>query len=147
MKASLSSERWEQVHHLFNEVVDLDPDACAARLDQACHDDPALRQEVESLLVRPVEDAVAVSQGLVRMRSSSQGGKGSVSLLFRWGTDMSLAALEVREKLQHRHLGFTESQLEALLGEAGFERSRVTRAARDPQPPHFMTLPATGGKA
>ena len=50
MKASLSSERWDQVHHLFNEVVDLDPDACAARLDEACHDDPALREEVESLL-------------------------------------------------------------------------------------------------
>jgi ArsR family transcriptional regulator len=53
----------------------------------------------------------------------------------------------VREKLQHQHLGFTESQLEALLEEAGFERVRVTRAARDPQPPHFMTLIATGTKA
>ncbi len=52
----------------------------------------------------------------------------------------------VREKLQHRHLGFTESQLEGLLVEAGFQRIRVFRAARDPQPPHFMTLVATGTK-
>jgi hydrophobic/amphiphilic exporter-1 (mainly G- bacteria), HAE1 family len=57
-------------------------------------------QEVETLLVRPVEDAVAVSQGLVRLRSTAQGGLARVALLFRWGTDMSIAALEVREKLQ-----------------------------------------------
>jgi ubiquinone/menaquinone biosynthesis C-methylase UbiE len=49
----------------------------------------------------------------------------------------------VREKLQHNHLGFTEPALEELLHEAGFERTRIFRAARDPQPPHFMTLVAT----
>lgn len=57
-------------------------------------------QEVESLIVRPVEDAVAVTQGLARLRSSCQAGLGRVALLFRWGTSMDLAALEVREKLQ-----------------------------------------------
>lgn len=50
----------------------------------------------------------------------------------------------VRDKLQHRHLGFSESQLEGVLEEAGFQRVSVFRAARDPQPPHFMTLVATG---
>jgi hypothetical protein len=49
----------------------------------------------------------------------------------------------VREKLEHVHLGFTEAQLEFALGEAGFESVAVQRAARDPQPPHFMTLVAT----
>ena len=52
----------------------------------------------------------------------------------------------VRDKYQHRHLGFTEIALEELLGEAGFERARVLRAARDPEPPHFMTLVATARK-
>jgi len=50
----------------------------------------------------------------------------------------------VREKLQHRHLGFTEQALENALVTAGFQRVSVVRAARDPQPPHFMTLVATG---
>lgn len=50
----------------------------------------------------------------------------------------------VRDQLQHRHLGFTEGELEELLGGAGFERVTIQRAARDPQPPHFMTLVATG---
>ncbi|MCP3920623.1 MAG: metalloregulator ArsR/SmtB family transcription factor [bacterium] len=50
----------------------------------------------------------------------------------------------VRDKLQHVHLGFTEDALESLVREAGFENVSVQRAARDPQPPHFMTLIATG---
>lgn len=52
----------------------------------------------------------------------------------------------VREKLQHRHLGFTESRLEDLMREAGLKDVSVQRAARDPQPPHFMTLIATATK-
>ena len=49
----------------------------------------------------------------------------------------------VREKLEHVHLGFTESGLEEVLAEAGFEKIQIQRAARDPQPPHFMTLVAS----
>lgn len=49
----------------------------------------------------------------------------------------------VREKLQHRQLGFTEAALEKLISEAGFTHVAIQRAARDPQPPHFMTLVAT----
>jgi ubiquinone/menaquinone biosynthesis C-methylase UbiE/biotin operon repressor len=52
----------------------------------------------------------------------------------------------VREQFHHVHLGFGEPALEALLADAGFERVRLHRAARDPQPPHFMTLVATGVK-
>ena len=49
----------------------------------------------------------------------------------------------VRDQQQHVHLGFTEAGLAGHLSEAGFERIHVQRAARDPQPPHFMTLVAT----
>ena len=49
----------------------------------------------------------------------------------------------VRDKLQHVHLGFTEAGLASLLEGAGFQRVRLQRAARDPQPPHFMTLLAS----
>lgn len=53
----------------------------------------------------------------------------------------------VRSKLQHVHLGFTEEALETQMNRAGFSRVRIERAARDPQPPHFMTLLATGTNA
>ena len=52
----------------------------------------------------------------------------------------------VRDKLQHLHLGFTENALRDLVTSAGFEKVNVFRAARDPQPPNFMTLIATGTK-
>jgi ArsR family transcriptional regulator len=49
----------------------------------------------------------------------------------------------VREKLEHVHLGFTEADLAARIKAAGFTHVSVSRAARDPQPPHFMTLVAS----
>ena len=50
----------------------------------------------------------------------------------------------VRDKLQHRHLGFAEKELTELMERAGFKNVSVQRAARDPHPPHFMTLVAKG---
>lgn len=50
----------------------------------------------------------------------------------------------VREKHQHLQLGFSEARLASLLEAAGFAEVEVQRAARDPQPPHFMTLVASG---
>ena len=53
----------------------------------------------------------------------------------------------VRDRLQHVHLGFTEADLKKHIEAAGFERVAIDRAARDPQPPHLMTLLATGSVA
>lgn len=53
----------------------------------------------------------------------------------------------VREKLQHRHLGFTEAALNEHLAAAEFDAIRVRRVARDTHPPHFMTLLATARRA
>ncbi|MFT7668440.1 MAG: ubiquinone/menaquinone biosynthesis C-methylase UbiE [Planctomycetota bacterium] len=50
----------------------------------------------------------------------------------------------VREKLQDRQQGFTDTKLKELLINSGLEMVNVQRVARDPQPPHFMTLVATG---
>lgn len=50
----------------------------------------------------------------------------------------------VREKLQHTQLGFTEAALSGWLADTGLEEVTVSRAARDPRPPHFMTLVASG---
>jgi len=47
---SLTPERWEQAKRLFELAQELAPGERASFLTQACPDDPALRQEVESLL-------------------------------------------------------------------------------------------------
>ena len=59
----------------------------------------ASAEEVETLLTRKVEEAVGIVTGLRSMNSVSSEGVSSVVLKFDWGVDMSLAAVEVREKL------------------------------------------------
>ncbi len=55
--------------------------------------------EVESLITRPVENAVGVVNGVVRVVSSSRADISEVTLEFAWNVDMDLAALDVRERL------------------------------------------------
>lgn len=59
----------------------------------------AAPEEVESLITRPIEEAVSVVSGLTRLSSISRSGQSEVILEFAWDTNMDLASLEVREKL------------------------------------------------
>lgn len=60
----------------------------------------AAPEEIETLLTRPVEEAVGVVKNVGSIRSVSRSGQSDVILEFGWGTDMDLAGLEVREKLE-----------------------------------------------
>jgi HAE1 family hydrophobic/amphiphilic exporter-1 len=60
--------------------------------------------EVENLITRPVENAVGVVNNVVRVTSSSRADVGEVTLEFSWGTNMDLAALDVRERLDMMQL-------------------------------------------
>ncbi|NMH63608.1 efflux RND transporter permease subunit [Shewanella salipaludis] len=55
--------------------------------------------EVEQLISKPVEEAVGVVKGLRKISSISRSGMSDVVLEFEWGTNMDMASLEVREKL------------------------------------------------
>ncbi len=92
MKASLSPERWQQVQQLFDEIAESEPEDRAARLDEACRDDPALREEVESLL-EAYEHADDLLGGLDRMAQRASQASGSL----RAGTVIS--HYEIIEKL------------------------------------------------
>lgn len=59
----------------------------------------AAPEEIESLITQPVEEAVGVVSGLTRISSVSRPGQSEVVLEFNWDTDMDLAVLDVREKL------------------------------------------------
>ncbi len=96
-------------------------------------------------------DVVVASQALHHARTPARCLAEASRLLVRGGRLLVIDLLAhneewVREKLGHLHLGFTEHGLEELVAQAGFEKVRVVRAARDPQPPHFMTLVATAVK-
>ena len=55
--------------------------------------------EIESLVSRPVEEAVGVVAGVQRLTSVSRPGLSQVTLEFGWGRDMDFASIDVREKL------------------------------------------------
>jgi HAE1 family hydrophobic/amphiphilic exporter-1 len=55
--------------------------------------------EIENLVSEPVEEAVGVVKNVTRVHSISRSGESDVILEFAWGTDMDMAALDVRDKL------------------------------------------------
>ncbi|QYJ99198.1 efflux RND transporter permease subunit [Shewanella alkalitolerans] len=55
--------------------------------------------EVEQLVSKPIEEAAGIVKGLRKISSISRSGMSDVVLEFEWGTDMDMASLEVREKL------------------------------------------------
>jgi HAE1 family hydrophobic/amphiphilic exporter-1 len=55
--------------------------------------------EIETLVTRPVEESVSIIRNVRQVRSVSRAGQSDVTLEFVWGTDMDLAGIDVREKL------------------------------------------------
>ena len=56
-------------------------------------------EEIERLIVRPLEDSLGTLSHLQRMTSQATATQGRVRLEFAYGTDMDLAAIEVRDRL------------------------------------------------
>ena len=80
-------------------ATDLLPDITYPSLTVRTGYDGAAPLEVESLITRPVENAVGVVNNVVRVLSSSRADVSEVTLEFGWGINMDLAALDVRERL------------------------------------------------
>ena len=55
--------------------------------------------ELETLITRPIEEAVGIIRNVRQVRSVSRAGQADVILEFAWGTDMDLAGIDVREKI------------------------------------------------
>ncbi|MBO9542207.1 efflux RND transporter permease subunit [bacterium] len=56
-------------------------------------------EEIETLLTRPIEEAVSGVQGLEEVTSTSAEGQSQVRLSFRWGTNLQEAIDDVRARL------------------------------------------------
>jgi len=80
-------------------AVDLLPDIAYPSLTIRTELEGAAPAEIETLLTRPIENAVGVVNGVVAVRSSSRADISEVTLEFGWGTGMDFAALDVRERL------------------------------------------------
>ena len=56
-------------------------------------------QEIERLIVRPLEDSLGTINGIETMAAGASANSGRVTLTFIDGTDMELAAVEVRDRI------------------------------------------------
>ena len=56
-------------------------------------------EEMEELVVRPVEEALATLSGIKEIRASAQSDQATFTVLFDWDRDVDAAAFEVRTKL------------------------------------------------
>ncbi|WP_341921391.1 efflux RND transporter permease subunit [Hydrocarboniphaga effusa] len=79
--------------------VTLLPDLSYPTLTVRTELEGAAPTEIETLLSKPIEEAVGVIKNVRRVTSVSRAGTSDVTLEFNWGTKMDYAVLDVREKL------------------------------------------------
>ncbi len=71
--------------------------------------------EVETLVAKPIEDAVIGINGIDRVRSFSREGSALVFVLFTLGTDVSDAATQVRERVSQARFKLPTETKEPLI--------------------------------
>ncbi|MFY8299678.1 efflux RND transporter permease subunit [Pseudoalteromonas sp. SS15] len=80
-------------------VVSLLPDLSYPTLTVRTENPGAAPAEIEQLISKPIEEAVGVVKGIRKLHSISKPGQSDLVIEFQWGTDMDLAIMELREKL------------------------------------------------
>ena len=56
-------------------------------------------QEMEELITRPIEEALAAVQRVEEITSTSTEGNSMVRVSFTWGTDLDVAANDIRDRI------------------------------------------------
>jgi len=84
-------------------------------------------EEIERLIVRPLEDSLGTLNHLQRMTSQATATQGRVRLEFAYGTDMDLAAIEVRDRLDRVRRRLPQDVTDVLLRRWSSEDSPVMR--------------------
>jgi HAE1 family hydrophobic/amphiphilic exporter-1 len=79
--------------------VNLLPDLSYPTLTVRTDYEGAAPLEIENLISQPVEEAIGVVKNVRKVHSVSRTSQSDVVLEFAWGTDMDMASLEVRDKL------------------------------------------------
>jgi len=68
-------------------------------------------QEMEELVTRPIEEALAAVQGVEEITSTSTEGRSMVRVAFGWSTDLDVAANDIRDRID-RTLGRLPEDIE-----------------------------------
>ncbi len=108
--------------------IDLLPNIYLPHLVVQTNYQNATPEEIEKLVTEPLESTIGTISGVKKIASVSKEGVSVISIDFVWGTDMDMAVLSLREKLDN--VAF------ALPREAG--RPTIVRA--DPSAEPIMSL-------
>lgn len=79
--------------------IDLMPDVSFPSLNVSVQYPGATPEEIETLITRPIEEAMGSVENVEILESSSNEGQARVQLRFAWGTNLDEAANDVRERL------------------------------------------------
>lgn len=79
--------------------IDLMPDITYPTLSISTTYENASPREIETLVTRPVEQAMSAVPGVEEVSSVSSEGQSSVRVTFAWGTNLDAAANDVRDRL------------------------------------------------
>ncbi|MCI0512290.1 efflux RND transporter permease subunit [candidate division KSB1 bacterium] len=79
--------------------IDLMPEITYPRISVMTTYENVGPQEMEELVTRPIEEALAAVQGVEEINSTSTEGMSSVSVAFTWGTDLDVAANDIRDRI------------------------------------------------
>ncbi|MDW7651307.1 MAG: efflux RND transporter permease subunit [Bacillota bacterium] len=83
----------------INLPVDLLPEMNFPMMAVFTSYDGAAPEEVENMVTRPLEQALATVPAVENLSSTSSQGSSVIMLEFSWGTDMDFRSLDVREKI------------------------------------------------
>ncbi|MEM1366714.1 MAG: efflux RND transporter permease subunit [Cyanobacteria bacterium P01_H01_bin.15] len=104
---------------LFNLPMELQPGGDRPEITITTGYGGASPTEVENLITRPIEEQLEEVEGVQEMTSSSANGRSTISLEFRWGTDVDERLVDVLNKLQQVRslpLEADESDVEVVSG-------------------------------
>jgi len=79
--------------------IDLMPDITYPTLSLSTSYGNASPEEMEEIVTRPIEEALAAVPGVEEISSTSSEGSSSVRVSFAWGTDLEEASNDIRDRL------------------------------------------------
>ncbi len=84
---------------LYKLPVDLMPDITYPTITVSASYSNASPTEIETLITRPIEQAIAAVPGVEEITSTSREGASRVRVSFAWGTDLDAATNDLRDRL------------------------------------------------
>ena len=79
--------------------IDLMPDITYPTLSVSTSYGNASPEEMEELITRPIEEALAAVPGVEEISSTSSEGSSNVRVSFAWGTDLEEASNDIRDRV------------------------------------------------